>query len=310
MVFNAQPANERDNGDNEAQNERFKAALRQVLGDTLKKPIGVRLGFLNDNGEAFLEVPRQRSDEPQKYYFHEGGGTTFQGEAFLQPGALPNWMIRFGTPVQIKKDPLSREWEIIALDSRYGAQYFIGTDNDDGVFIPYNKIAPGMLTQTVPASMKARVLEAAYSSNGALRWYQAQETVDWSVAPYSANVPTTNLRQVFTLVQIAYSTGILSYKYGLQVPSSWSNQQAYDANLTAGDDSILPSVDPDNFRSGYVKLIAGMTRITRSDNIWAIQDYLSLGGSGGKEAILDSIVTDPLDGSVVVDPVTGNVVFV
>lgn len=310
MVFNAQPPGERDNGDNQAQNERFKAALRHVLGDTLKKPVSVRLGFLNENGEALIEVPKQRSDEPQKYYFHESGGTSFQGEAFLQPGALPSWMIRFGTPVQIKKDPLSREWEIIALDSRYGAQYFIGTDNDDGVFIPINKLAPGMLTQTVPASMKARVLEAPYSSNGVLRYYQTQETVDWSVAPYNANVPVINLRQVFTLVQIAYADGILSYKYGVQVPSSWSNIQAYNANITAGDDSILPQPDPDNFRCGYIKLVTGMTRITRTDNIWTLQNYLSLGGAGGKEAILNSIVTDPVDGSVVVDPVTGNVVFV
>ena len=311
MVFNAAvPPSGGDKGDYAAQIDRFKTALRTVLGDTLRRPKAARLGYQNESGESFLEVPRQRSDEPQKYYFHEAGGTSFQGEAFLQPGALPSWMIRYGTPVQIKKDPLSNQWEIIALDSRFGAQYFIGTDQDDGVFIPYNKLAPGMLTQTVPSSMQARVLAAAYSSEGVLRYYETQNTVDWSVAPYSTNIPTTNLRQKFVLVQLEYATGILSYKYGVVVPSSWSNKQAYDANIVAGDDSILPQVDTGNFRAGYVKLVYGMTRITRTDNIWAIQDYLSLGSGGGKAAIINSIVTDPVDGSVVVDPVTGNVVFV
>lgn len=274
--------------------ENFKQALRVIIGDSIRKPISARLGHQDSAGVIYIKVPAERTDQPSKYYFHEAGGTSFQGEAFLQPGALASWQIRYNAPIRVKKDPLSGEWEIIGIDARYAAQFFNETAEDDNLIFGYSNIAPGLLTQTEPTSMKAKVLAGAYRYANTWRYYETQDTVDWSVSPYSSNIPTTNNKAKFVLVQLSFSDGSLSYKYGSEIPGSLTNKQAYTLNLNAGDDSILPALDEGYFRCGYIKLIRGMTKITSSGNIWAIQDYLTNGAAPGN--ILDKILV--ADGDV------------
>lgn len=269
--------------------QRFKEALSKTLGDAIRKPQGRRLGFMDANGATYLNVPQTRSDQPNKYYFHEAGGTTFQGEAFLQPGALASWQIRYGMPIRVRIDPLSGEWEIIGIDSRFAAQFTQGSAQDDGVYIPYEKLAPGMLTQTDPPTMAARVLSAAYDNpNGTgWKWIQTQNTVDWSEAPYNANVPTTPLKARIVLVQLNYATGLLEYIYGTEFPASMPFEQVYTLNTTLGDNSLLPLTQAGRYRCGYIKLINGMDRILRRQHIWTVQQYLG-GGSGGGN--LDNVI--------------------
>jgi hypothetical protein len=287
--------------------QRFKEALSRAFGNTIRKPVSVRLGYQNETGATFIRVPEDRTDQPHRYYFHEAGGNSFQGEAFLQTGALAPWQIRYGTPIRIRKDPLSGEWEIISLDTRYAAQFFADVSEDDGVLIPYDKLAPGLLTQTDPPSMKARVLAGAYRYGNGWKYYNTQETVDWSQPPYNANVPSEPLKARFVLVQLEYTTGFLDYKYGAIVANSTTNAQAYQINEAAGDNSILPLVDTGYFRCGYVRLVFGMDRILRGKHTWALQEYLVL-ASG--EGVLDNLVIDDETGNLVSDSVTGDAVYI
>jgi hypothetical protein len=299
-------SNEEDQSFDE-QLHRFEETAKIIIGDVWRKPQSARLGYQADDGTTHVIVEQERTDQPFKYYFSEAGGTSFQGEAFLLPGALAKWQIKFNAPILIKKNVLNGEWEIIGIDSRWAAQFFDGSDQDDGVIISYPKLGPGLLTQTNPPSMRALVLDGAYNSGGVLRYHETQSTIDWTDSAY---IPTGNLRQRYVLVQIALNTGLLTYKYGSEIASSLTPVQTYKQNLALGGDAILPALDENNFRCGYIRLIHGMVRITKA-NIWSIQDYLLLsGGSLAASNILDKIVTDSTTGEVVVDSVTGNVVYI
>ncbi len=258
------------------QSARFKAALIEAFGDAIRRPTSARLGYEDSQGSRFVQVPTDRTGEPEKYYFHEAGGTSFQGEAFLQPGALQSWQIRYGTPIKIRKDPVNGEWEIIGLDTRYAAQFFKGTAQDDGVFVPYNKLAPGMLTQTNPSSMKAQVLSGAYRIGNEWKFVETQETIDWSIAPNNSNVPTNNTKARLALVQLNFTTKALSYKYGDEFPSSLTNEQVFSLDEAGVNHPYLPATDDGHFRCGYIRLVSGMQRITRGAHIWNVQDYLTL----------------------------------
>lgn len=285
-------------------NRRFKEALLTALGDTLRKPMSAKLGYQNSLGEQFIKVPDSRTDQPDKYYFHEAGGTGFQGEAFLKSGSLEKWQQRYGTPIYIQKHQVSGEWEIIGLDTRYANQFFSGVEEDDNVLVPYHNIAPGLLTTTLPPSMQARVLEGAYRIGNNTYYVPSQLTIDWSDVTYSGNIPTTPLKAKFVLVQIEPVAGTLSYKYGSEFPSSYSNKQVFDLDNDFGTGTYIPLVDDLNFRCGYIRLVYGITSIQRN-NIWAIQDLLTLASA---DSTLDKIVV--AEGQVVVDRDSGTVVFV
>lgn len=285
--------------------ERFKKQWMQIIGDSFRNPVSARLGYQDDTGATLLRVPSDRTDQPSKYYFHEAGGTSFQGEAFLQPGALAATQIRFGAPIRLQKDPLSSEWEIIGIDSRYAAQFFAGVSENTNIIYPYPNLAPGLLTQTDPPSMAAKVLAGSYRSGNDWKYVNTQQTVDWSVAPYDAYVPTTNTMARYVLVQVKFLDGSLVYTYGDEIPISLSNLQAYTLNESRGDDSIFPPPLTDHTMSGFVRLVRGMTRITSADHIWALQEYLG-GSGGGDTSVLDRIVCS--GGEVVVSG--GNVVYI
>lgn len=293
---------EKDDFSNELR--QFREEMLEILGSTIRKPIAVRLGYRNSSGETFVEVPDTRTDQPSKYYFHESGGTSFQGEAFLQTGALQPWQIRFNTPILVRQNPLNKIWEITGIDTRYAAQFFADVDQDDGVFIPYNKLAPGMLTSTRPPGMSALVLAAAYTIGDEWRYYRTQETIDWTG---HAQIPSTSGKARYVLVQIKFSDGTLEYKYGSEIPAYFSHLQTYDYNLSVGGNTVLPLQDDSYFRAGYIRLVNGMTAITRRNHIWTLQEYLNSGS--GSTSNFDKIVVDPTNLEVVVDPTNYTVVY-
>lgn len=284
--------------------DKFKEDLKNVLGDAIRRPISARLGYKNDQGEILRKVPQDRTDQPNKYYFHEAGGTQFQGEAWLQPSALSPWQRRYNAPIRIKKDPLSGEWEIVGVDSRYAEQFFDGVSQDDGVIYPYSKLAPGLLTTTIPLSMTARVLPALYRLSDSSKYFETLKTIDWGEAPHNSNIPTRTIRARYVLVQVDFANDTLGYKYGLEFPSAYSFRQVLALDGNSG--TYIPQPDTEQFSSGYIKLQGGMTEISQ-DNIIPLQQYVTLTSEEGVASALDSIVTD--GGSVVVDSETGNVVY-
>lgn len=269
--------------------ERFKAQWIEIMGDSLRNPVSARLGYQDDSGATLLKVPSDRTDQPSKYYFHEAGGSSFQGEAFLQPGALAPNQIRFGAPIRLQKDPLSSEWEIIGIDSRYAAQFFAGAAENTNIIYPYPNLAPGLLTQTDPPSMAAKVLFGNYRSGNVFKVVKTQQTINWGISPHNAHVPTTNATARYVLVQVKFSDGSLVYSYGDEISISLSNFQAYDLQVSRGDNSIFPAPLTDHTMAGFIRLVRGMTRITAADHIWALQEYLG-GSGGGDTSVLDRIV--------------------
>lgn len=298
-------ANREEKRKDEEQLQKFRDALTQTLGDAIRKPMSARLGYQDENGEIFVQVPDTRSDQPNRYYFHEAGGTPFQGEAWLQPGAMSAWQIRYNMPVRIRRDPLTGEWEIIGIDSRFAQQWLDGVTEEDETIYFYEKLAPGLLTATTPNTMTAKVLPAAYRLGDDFKYLGPFTTVDWGVAPDDANVPTNVTRSRYALVQVDFANETLSYKYGDLFPKGYSFRQV--VALDAGTGDYLPDPDPDHFMSGYVELSGGLTVIQRR-NIVPLQQYLTLVSVADNAAFLDSIVT--ADGDVVVDPDTGNIVYI
>lgn len=289
---------------NEEQIARFKEALTRTLGDAIRKPMSARLGYQDDAGQIFVQVPNTRSDQPNRYYFHEAGGTPFQGEAWLQPGAVAPWQIRYNMPVRIRRDPLTGEWEIIGVDNRFAQQWLDGVTEEDQTIYFYEKLAPGLLLPTTPISMRAKVLPAAYRLGNSFKYIQTLQTVDWSDSPFDGNIPGSPTRSRYVLVQVDFANETLTYKYGELFPKGYSFRQvlALDANTNV----YLPAPDVDNFMSGYVELFGGITAIQR-ENIIPLQQYLSLTSEEDTISLLDNIVT--ADGDVVVDPSTGNIVY-
>lgn len=286
---------------------RFKTDLKTVLGDVVRKPISARLGYVDQDGEVFLQVPTNVADQPSQYYFSSAGGQTFVGQAYLQDGVIAEWQLRYGAPIRIKKDVINGTWEIVGLDVIYSSEYFDGVDPSNFTIIPLRRFAPGLLTSTTPESLKARVLEGVYDVGDSFRYYPTQDTLDWGVAPNNAQVPELG-QAVFVLVQIDPDDGSLSYKYGAAVTSAMTFTQAYQYQVTNGVSTILPEKDSGQFRCGYIKLVGGQTAITRLDNIWSIQQILGAPSNVEDQAValFSRFVTDGED-VVVAD---GEVVYV
>lgn len=271
----------------------FKSRMKDILGDTMRKPISARLGYIDDEGQEYLDVPTTIADQPSQYYFSNAGGQAFVGQAYLQDGAIAEWQLRVGAPIRVKKDVINDTWEIIGLDVIYSAEYFDGVDQESVTLIPLRRFAPGLLTSTIPYSMRAIVIGGAYDVGDEFRYVNTLETVDWSTSPYSANVPDVGLA-VFVLVQIDVNNGVLEYKYGSEMPASTTFEQAYNFQISNSLTGILPEKDVGRFRCGYVKLAGGMTAIDRRKNIWSIQQVLGSSSTGDDlaDTLFPRIVTD------------------
>lgn len=297
-------ANEENRRDQE-QLQKFKDAMIKTLGDAIRRPMSARLGYQDSQGRILVKVPDERTDQPNRYYFHEAGGTAFQGEAWLQPGALLPWQIRYNAPIRVKKDALSGEWEIVGVDSRFAQQFFAGVTEEDENLYFYESLAPGLLIATTPPSMAARVLPGAYRVGSEVKYIETLNTVNWSQAPASSNVPTLAVRSRYVMVQVDFENQALSYKYGAEFPSGTSFRQVLAFDNNTG--TYIPNPDPGHFMSGLIELKGGMTVIQRA-NIIPLQQYLTLASTDDAIVVLDNIVT--WDAHVVIDSETGNVVYI
>lgn len=285
-----------ESGDSKRKLKQFKNNLKNTLGSSIRKPVSVKLGFRNEEGQVFLEVASEDANQPRQFYFSSAGGQSFVGQAYLQDGAIPANKLRFGTPIRIRQDPINDEWEIIGLDILYASEFFANVTDENVEIIPLSRFEPGLLTSTIPQSMRARVLAGAYDVGSTFVYYDSQNTIDWSVTPNDAQVPAEGLAR-FVLVQLDPSNGTLDYKYGDPVTASLDFIQAYRFQVNNNIDFILPGKDQDKFRVGYIKLSGGMTEIDRRENIWSIQQILGAANSDADLAstLFPRIVTDGED---------------
>lgn len=276
---------------------KFKSGLKEAIGDAIRRPISAKLGYQNEEGKIFLDVDKADADQPSQYYFSSAAGQSYVGQAYMQDGVLDKWQIRYGAPIRVKKDPVNGSWEIVGLDVIYAAEFFDGVDPEETSLIPMRRFEPGLLTSTIPYSMKAVVIGGAYDDGDDFKYISTQETINWGVLPYSAQVPTDPGVAKFVLVQLNKITETLSYKYGIEVPASMSFEQAYRFQVLAGNNDILPQKDTGYWRNGYIKLVGGQTTIDRREHIWSIQEVLGSSGGGAELAgtVLSKIVCTDTD---------------
>lgn len=286
----------------------FKAGLRSAVGDAIRKPVPARLGYINAAGDVIVKVPDENTDSPDQYFFSEAGGQSLVGQAYLQPGIIAEWQLRYGTPIRIQKDPIADIWNIVGLDIQYAAEYFKNTDPEQIGIVPLRRFEPGLLTSTNPRSMRVRVSAAVYDVGTNWYYWGALTSINFADQP---EMPTSGFGR-FVLVQVLYETGELSYKYGDLIPASVTFDTAYQQQVASGNDNLLPMRDDNAFRAGYVKLIGDQDAIDRTRHIWSMQEVLSKGSGATNEdkaKILSSIVTAKQEGGGVVISSSGNVIY-
>lgn len=254
--------------------EMFKARLGVAFGNTIRKPLPARLGTVLSSGEKVIRVPNVYTDEPNMFYFHEAGGQSFQGQAQLTT-EIPEDKLVYGVPIRIQKDILTGTWEITGLDTRLASQYFKDVPRQNIAFYGYENLAIGLLTETTPQSSRALVTGASYNIGDEWKYISAQETIDWSVSPYSSERPASN-KQRFVMVAMDFDNEILVYKYGSEIDITVTYNQALITDNSNGNHDILPI--PDNirqFRVGYIRLLSSKATLERFVDIFPLQDYLS-----------------------------------
>lgn len=293
--------------DFDIQLQKFSSAFRDALGTTIKKPLSAKLGYQDENGQIFLEVKKEDANQPLQYYFSSAAGQSFVGQAFLQSGILSPGELRYGAPIRVEQDVVNGAWKITGLDPLFAAEFFDGVDLEETTLIPLRRFEPGLLTSTIPYSMKAKVIEGVYDVGNEFKFIQTLDTINWGTVPHNSHVPAVGIAR-FVLVQLDVESETLSYKYGVEVPASMTFQQAYQYQKMAGVADILVGKDEGFFRCGYIKLMGGQTAIDRRDHIWSIQQVLGAASNDGDvaENVLSRIVcTD--DEVVVAD---GEVVWI
>jgi hypothetical protein len=95
-------------------------------------------------------------------------------------------------------------------------------------------------------------------------------TADMSDSPLDTdtnpiNIPTNANKAIGVLVQLDPATATLSYKQSAEFPASLSLAQAYQSDL-------LPLRDEGKYRTGYIKLSAGVTSLNNG-NVWPCPEF-------------------------------------
>jgi hypothetical protein len=95
-------------------------------------------------------------------------------------------------------------------------------------------------------------------------------TADMSDSPLDTlsnpiDIPTNANKAIGVLVQLDPATSTLSYKQSVEFPASLSLAQAYQNDL-------LPLRDEGKYRTGYIKLSAGVTSLSNA-NVWPCPEF-------------------------------------
>lgn len=252
------------------------AQMRQAFGESITDPVPVRLGSEDEDGNQLLRVPDTDTDSPNMFYFSElPNMQEFRGWAVnAGPAAIQEQFLRFGTPVYIKRDVNTRLWLLHGLVPDLGSEFNMGVDTNIPSPVRLSQILNGLLDETDPPSMTARVYAGAYTVGDTFYYWETQGT-----SSMTSHVPATNGKARYRLAQLAPTTGVLSYINGAEFDAILTHQQVWA--LDGGAGTYLPQVTAGNFRCGYAKLISGMTAIRRVANLWQVHELLTKGSSTG-----------------------------
>ena len=269
--------------------EALRQAVVEVLGYSITEGQSARLGYTDDDGVKHIEVPASIAPHPNMYYFREATGQApFVGMA-LNTGTAPltaNLLI-YGMPIRVK--PIaSNVYVIDGLDGVYAAEY-IGTaalhvaDNPTRL----ENFIPGMLDQTEPATMRIRIMAAPYNYEGVVYYHETIESADSLTSLTDTSSATISLpvgsQSKMVMVQRNITTGALTYKQGdsfssLRAPTFL---RAWQWDQTDSSIDLFPQPDTGSILCGYVRLNASTSAVTRTENIWTLQQIYYLGGDGG-----------------------------
>lgn len=263
--------------------DKIAAALGYALGETIRDPIVVALGYKDEDGNEFIYVEAD-DGEQNKYYFHElPGYPPFVGEAYAYGGVIPSEYLKYGMPIRIKIDPLSSNtprYFVEGLDPVLSGNYAqTNPQKDSRTYIQTDQFIAGSITPTDPPSMIVRFRGAPFTYNGEFLYWKSKNSDEFGVDAEDTlsnpiTLPTTATNDKFVLVQVSMTDGTLSYKVGDLFSSALSNASAFELQLNTGD-QIFPNPDSGHFRSGYIRLKYGQTAITKS-SIWSVQEFYTI----------------------------------
>lgn len=263
--------------------EKIAEALGFAIGESLRDPIVVALGYKDEDGNEFIYVESD-DGEQNKYYFHElPGYPPFVGEAYAYGGVIPSEYLKYGMPIRIKVDPLSSStprFFVQGLDPVLSGNFAqANPQKDSRTYIQTDQFIAGSITPTDPPSMIVRFRGAPFTYNGDFRYWKSKNSDEFGVDAEDTlsnpiTLPTTAANDIFVLVQVNMDDGSLSYKVGDAFSSALSNASAFELQENTGDE-IFPNPDSGHFRSGYIRLKYGQTAITKS-SIWSVQEFYTI----------------------------------
>lgn len=272
--------------------DKIAAALGYALGETIRDPIVVALGYKDEDGNEFIYVEAD-DGEQNKYYFHElPGYPPFVGEAYAYGGVIPSEYLKYGMPIRIKIDPLSSNtprYFVEGLDPVLSGNYAqTNPQKDSRTYIQTDQFIAGSITPTDPPSMIVRFRGAPFTYNGEFLYWKSKNSDEFGVDAEDTlsnpiTLPTTATNDKFVLVQVSMTDGTLSYKVGDLFSSALSNASAFELQLNTGD-QIFPNPDAGHFRSGYIRLKYNQTAITKA-SIWSVQEFYTIVNAAASTAL-------------------------
>lgn len=272
--------------------DKIAAALGYALGETIRDPIVVALGYKDEDGNEFIYVEAD-DGEQNKYYFHElPGYPPLVGEAYAYGGVIPSEYLKYGMPIRIKIDPLSSNtprYFVEGLDPVLSGNYAqTNPQKDSRTYIQTDQFIAGSITPTDPPSMIVRFRGAPFTYNGEFLYWKSKNSDEFGVDAEDTlsnpiTLPTTATNDKFVLVQVSMTDGTLSYKVGDLFSSALSNASAFELQLNTGD-QIFPNPDAGHFRSGYIRLKYNQTAITKA-SIWSVQEFYTIANAAASTAL-------------------------
>lgn len=283
---------------------RLYLATRDALGRSVEDPIAAFLGYLDENGAQQIDILNPAPDQVGKLYYTIaysedlteaiGVGTAYNTGL----GAIADDQKIFGAPIYLKHDPQSDDWYIAGTRARANAQ-FVGSqpprDPLPGAIVPKT----GLLDETNPQSMRAIVYGSSYTLNSALKWINTLYTPD-----FTANIPATDGKALYVLVQVDFANEVLDCTHlGAEFDAALLPSQVWASDEGSG--VYLPQPDANKFCAGFIRLVSGMTVITRS-LIWALQEIFTKTNLSSLN--YSNILVDEFSGEVVT--CDGEVVYI
>jgi hypothetical protein len=270
-------------------------ALRDALDYTIQESFSARLGYRDDNGITHLKVDSEDTDLPNQYYFHNPlKGTQFVGMAFNTGQVpIPDKFLIYDMPVKVKQTGKSI-FELAGLDGILAAEFIA----DVPLMPPDNptrleNFLPGLLDQTDPASMKYRIMGAAYRHNQETRYEttitaSADITSKTDFLDNAISLPSVGFAR-YILVQWDYESHTEVLKQGDLFSQSLTHISARTLDINDSGVTIFPFPDSDKFKCGYIRLQNDTTALLRTTNIWTQQELYSLADGTNPRNIPDGV---------------------